>query len=254
MTIDTDCMTSFNHFATFVHTCIARWGAFLPAPCGNCDALIHFGTQLVEAGTRHQVYRLVRMPAQEPYDAREGDFESYLRSQVKRRGLVPLFPQDVRPGNSCWAPARLAFYRDTGPVEEEVGDVGGLLRELRPECVETRLMFMRAAAPVTVLGMAVAVDSTQEVRVQIRIDTDIWFSYVMGMLEVPGEDGVKPEWFYNDPLAQRHTPRLNAFLNDLRTLTLTLGGRWTQLEVDPAGENYADMWDEHGIQLDRETD
>ncbi len=114
-------------------------------------------------------------------------------------------------------------------------------------------MFMRSASPVAVLGMAVAVDRTQEVCVQIRLDTDIWFSYVMGMIEEVDEEGHKPDWFYNDPLAQRHTPRLNAFLRELRELTLALGGQWTQLEVDPVAENYEDMWDEHGIQLDKDA-
>lgn len=240
-------MPARNHWMTFPDDFIVRWGAFLPAPRGSCEAAIRFGTALVEAGARHEVYRLVRMPAGEPYEVSEGSFDAYLRRQLERRGLVPLFPRDERPGNDSWATARLACYRPAGLVEEVVGDVGALLRELRPECLETRGRFMRAAPPVAIVGMAFPADRTEEIRIQIRLDTDLWFSRVLGMLEEP--DGDKPDWYDNHPLAQRHTPRLNAFLRELRALTLSLGGRWEALEVDAVAANYESQWDEHGIKL-----
>jgi hypothetical protein len=242
-------MNDRNHWITFVNDIVVRWGAFLPAPRGDVDALVRFGVSVVEAGARHEVYRALRIPAAQAYVAGDKNFEDYLRAQANERGRVPLFPGDHRPGPELWAPARIAFYRDEEIVEEEVGDVGALLRELRPDKIESARMFMRSASPVSVMGKSVDVNDDREVRVQVRLDTDIWFPRVMGMLEDMPEDELKPDFFNNRELAERHTPRLNLFLNELRECATALGGRWEVLEVDGIGVNYADQWDALGIHL-----
>jgi hypothetical protein len=240
-------MNECNHWITFVNDVVVRWGAFLPAPCGRIDALVQFGARVVDAGARHAVYRVVRLPADRPYVADGQSFESYLREEARRRGRVPLFPVDAGPGPGLCTLSRLAFYRGDTIVEEEVDDIGELLRELRPDRIRTRGMFMRSAPAVCVVGEAAAIDKTRDVRIQVRLDTDIWFPHVMGMLEDPPEDGEKPDMYDNRALAERHTPRLNAFLGELRQLAIELGGRWEQLEVDGVAVNYAHMWNEKGI-------
>ena len=242
-------MNKRNHWITFVNDIVVRWGAFLPAPRGDVDGLIQFCVNVVEVGARYDVYRAVRIPAAQSYVASLQSFEDYLRTQATERGRVPLFPGDHRPGPELWTPARIAFYRDEEIVEAEVGDVGALLRELRPDKIGTAGMFMRSASPVSVMGSSVDVNDDQEVRIQVRLDTDIWFPRVMGMLEDIPEDELKPDFYDNRELAKRHTPRLNAFLNELRRSAVALGGRWEVLEVDGIGVNYADQWDETGIHL-----
>ncbi|HVJ93889.1 MAG TPA: hypothetical protein VM580_29065 [Labilithrix sp.] len=242
-------MNERNHWITFVNDFVVRWGAFLPAPRGDIGALVRFGVGVVEAGARHAVYHATRLPAARPYEAGQGSFEAYLRAEAQRSGRVPLFPSDTRPGPELWTPARLAFYRGDSIVEEEVGDVGALLCSLRPDRIETCRMFMRSAASVAVLGKQVSVDHAEEVRVEVRLDTDIWFPRVMGMLEELPEEDDPPSMYDNRALAERHTPRLNAFVGELRRLTLDLGGRWETLETDSVAVNYAAMWNEEGIFL-----
>jgi len=139
-------------------------------------------------------------------------------------------------------PARLAFYRGDRIVEEEVVDVGVLLQELRPDHDRS---VTGSAPPVEVRGKPVRVDSAKEVFVEITLPTDIWFPRVMGM-----EDEYNLEPYDNSALAQLHTPRLNAFLREVRDKTLALGGRWEKLDVNGIAVNYLDQWDEFGIRLE----
>jgi hypothetical protein len=133
-------------------------------------------------------------------------------------------------------------------VEAEVGDVGALMERLRPDR-EERSAFFQPASPVTLLGEAPSVDSSLEVRIQVRLDTDIWFPRVMGLIEDLPEDEDKPDWYDNAALAERHTPRLNAFLADLRASVQRLGGRWEPLQAEDLAKNYAEQWDAAGVAL-----
>jgi len=245
-------MNERNHWITFPNHFVVRWGAFLQGPRGDGDALARFAAGVIDAGVRQAVFSPVRLP--DFSSAGDGPitaaaYADNMRAQMQRHGRVSLFSGNVGPGPKLWTQARLAYFRGDEIVEEEVGDVGALLQTLRPDVVERGGMFMRGAPPIAVEGMTVPLSRDQEVRVEIRLDTDIWFPRVMGILEEAPEEGDLPEAFDNHALAERHTPRLNAFLNEVRTLTVALGGRWEVLEVDPFGADYAPMWNEGGILL-----
>jgi hypothetical protein len=243
-------MNERNHWFTFPGDFIVRWGAYLPPPRGTIDKLVQFGVRIADAGKRHAVYRVVRLPGRFPYDADQQPFESHLREVAQQYGRVPLFPGEANPHpTGLWTPARIAFYRGDVIVEEEVGNVGALLRDLRPEQIETRVAVMRSASPVAVIGSHVRIDETREVLVEVRLETDIWFPWVLGMVDDYPQEGQKPERYDNRALAERHTPRLNAFLAELRQLAADLGGRWEPLEVDGLSVKYAPMWDATGIHL-----
>ena len=243
-------MTDRNRWITFVNDTIVGWVAFLPAPCNGLEPLLRFATKVVDAGERHSVYRVVRLAAKHVYEPGSQSFAEYLRTQARDRGRVPLFPEDPGPGRDLWTPARVAFCRGSAVVEEEVGDLGALLRELRSDQIESCGMFMRSASPVTVLGASYPLDWSREARIIIRLDTDLWFPEVIGLMEDFPDEGTKPDFYDNRQLATRHTPRLNAFLGEIRRTTLELGGRWEKLEVDGIGFNYARMWDESGILIE----
>jgi hypothetical protein len=241
-----------NHWITFDKDIIARWGAFLPAPHGDVSCLVEFAHRLAEAGAHEDVYRIVRLPGSTPFDANVGkSFRDHLLDIAAQTGRLPLWPAEARPGpEGTLTPARLAFFDGERIAEEQVDDAGALLRRLRPEDARPQRMFMRSVSPLTVLGGFVPVAYDREVRVQIRLDTDIWFPKVMGLLDDPPEEGDRPDSVDNAALAQRHTPRLNRFLRAVREATLELGGRWGQLETDGLGMNYADLCREDGIALD----
>lgn len=236
-------MNERNHWITFPNFDVIRWAGFLPAPRGNPEALIQFGRTLVDAGKRHLVWDAQRLPGATRFDSREQSYEAYLRDAVRLRQRIPL-PQDVRPGGDLWTPARLAFYRGDEIVEEEVGNVGELLRNLRPD---KSISGARSTSPICISAGSVPVDHEQEVVVVFRLETDIWCPRVVG-LDEPGEDEI-PESYDNRALAEIHTPRLNAFIRDVRAATLAAGGRWETWEPDGFGMNYIDQWDEFGIRL-----
>lgn len=213
-------------------------------PRGNPESLITFGHTLAEAGKRHAVWDVQRLPGATNFDATQGTFEEYLREAVRTRQRVPL-PQDVRPGDDLWAPARVAFYRGDEIVQDEIGNLGELLRNLRPE---KDTMSARSASPVTIRGVSVPVEYEEEVVVEIRLDTDIWCPRVIGLGE-PDDGEEHPDSYDNRALAEIHTPRLNAFIGEVRAATLATGGRWKTWEPDGFGMNYADQWDEFGIRL-----
>lgn len=239
-------MSARNHWITFPEHDVARWEAILPAPRGDAGALVRFGGALAAAGKRYRVWDARRLAGAVPFDATKQSFEEYLAESARTHGRVPLVPLDVRPGDASWTPAVLAFYRGEQIVEEEVGDVGALLRALRPG---REMSVARSASPVTIAGMSVAVDAERDVRIVVRLESDIWFPRVVGMAEdIPDEDE-RPESYDNRELAQRYMPRLNSFLDAVRSSLLAAGGRWQRLQPDGFGMNYADQWDERGIVL-----
>jgi hypothetical protein len=233
-------MNDLNHWITFVGHTVVGWEAYLPAPRGDVEPLLQFGISLVEAGRRHTVWDVQHIGGGLPFVAGEQSYETYLRRAVNDHGFVPRFPWRISDvGDSMLA--RLAFYRGDSIVEEVVDDVGVLLRELRPDHDRT---VTRSAPPVEVQGKPIRVDSVKEVLVEITLPTDIWFPHVMGM-----EGEYTSELYDNSALAQLHTPRLNAFLREVRDKTLALGGRWEKQDVSGIAVNYLHQWDELGIHL-----
>ncbi len=140
---------------------------------------------------------------------------------------------------------RLASYTLSGQIAEDaVSDVGELLRRLRPEMVGEVVYdrhYMVSQRAVSILG---GISDYHGTSLHISINTDIWFPWVVGNME---EDREPDSWYDNRELAQRHTPRLNAFLAAFKAHTLTLGG---QFEFDLEREEYAPMVDADGIRLD----
>lgn len=234
-------MSDRNHWITFPNYRVIAWGAILPPPRGAPDAHVRFAKTVVDAGKRHGVWDAQRLPRPTQFDATKTTFDAYVRASVETDGRIPLLEIGAdRPGETLWTPGRVAFYRDDHIVEEEVGNIGELLRTLRPG----RETAARSAAPVTIQGVTQLVASTREATITIRLDTDIWFPRVIGLAEPDAAES-----YDNRALAERHTPRLNAFIRDVRAITLEIGGRWEKREPDSFGANYADQWDETGIRL-----
>ena len=102
-----------------------------------------------------------------------------------------------------------------------------------------------------VTGPSITLDHPSAVRIEIRLDTDIWFPSVMGFDEPLPDVGDPPDSYDNRALAERHTPRLNAFLDAAAREVAAIGGRWEMMDVDGIAVNYCDQWDERGIELSR---
>ncbi|MEO8706739.1 MAG: hypothetical protein ABI867_42325, partial [Kofleriaceae bacterium] len=218
-----------NHWITFVGHTVVGWEAVLP----DAEAAIRVGMQLVESGKRHAVWDTSYWPS-------AADFETHVRTAVRERGQLPILFHG--PDGLAATTARLALYRGDELVEETVADVGELLRELRAGRLAS---IAGSTLAVVVRGFSVPVDHPEQLRISVRLDTDIWFPTVMGFDEVD-----EREDYDNRALAERHTPRLNAFLHEVATTVTGLGGDWKTLEGSGFGERfYAAQWNAAGIVL-----
>lgn len=147
-------------------------------------------------------------------------FEQHVRSAITAGRLPFLIRREEDPQPA----GEVAVYRDNSIEEVVTSDLGLLLRELRPD---RDRHVTRSAPPVVVGGGSYFADQAEEISVTIRLDSDIWFPQVVGLREdVDDEADESPDSYDNSGLASRHTPRLNAFLADVRAATMAAHGEW----------------------------
>jgi hypothetical protein len=193
---------------------------------------------IVNAGERHEVFRIVTVPVgggkPEPFD-----YPAHLE-----RGARPfaLTPEEAPAGRRFATPGRICWEEPDGRlVDGEVADLGPLLMRLRPDAAPWAAeLFMAYVPPVVVQPLSGAFN--------IVLRTDIWFPRILGVLD--GNAPLPPAEPSRDNtrLARCHTPRLNAFLADVRETALALGGSWRPLPVEGLSR-YASMTDAGGIVL-----
>ena len=131
---------------------------------------------------------------------------------------------------------RVCWHGPAGIAEGEVTDLGALLRTLRPDVDPALGHYMASEPPVVIFRGARAI--------RIELATDIWFPFVAGLLEA-----ASPRMYDNAELAARHTPRLNAFLRDVRAAAERAGGTWALADPENYGTRYAEMTHVGGIEL-----
>lgn len=230
-----------NHWITLPGEGVALWWAVLPAPSKNPDALVAFGSSVVDAGKRHRVWDMHRYAA----GAGSGDtFEQHVRSRIADGKL----PYLIRRGEDPEPSGEVAVYRDIAISEVVTSDLGQLLRELRPD---RDRRVTRSAPPVVVSGGSYSMDQTEDISVTIRLDSDIWFPQVVGLREELDDDADdRPDWYDNSSLASRHTPRLNAFLQEVRAATIAAHGEWHfDLHLGGIADRYLASCGPEGITL-----
>jgi hypothetical protein len=114
------------------------------------------------------------------------------------------------------AGARMAIHdRDGAPLELLVDDLGALSRSLHPELREDEwLLELRCRPPV-----AMELFARRDGRLlEIALHSDLWMPWIWGFLE---EEHRFPDGpvYDNRDLAANHTPRLNAFLAEVRAIS-----------------------------------
>src|SRR5262245_60376847 len=129
-----------NYWATFKDPPI-RWCGDLSAPVEiGMERVFDFTRRILEAAEREQVMHVLETQGPCAFKFREGwTWYDHVRDLFERRGDIDLFPSGGGPTRTSYGqdrlPARLAFYRGTSIVEEDVEDPGLLLRELQRERV-----------------------------------------------------------------------------------------------------------------------
>lgn len=146
------------------------------------------------------------------------------------------------------AGARVAIHGPDGnPREVIVDDLGALSRSLHPENLpEEFILDFRTRAPVMMDG---GCQKNGERWFAIRLHSDIWMPWVWGFLEEEDRYPLGPA-FANHDLAMLHTPRLNAFLSEVRGATEAAHGTFDVLTED-AGSPFYYAWcvNRDGIEL-----
>ena len=125
--------------------------------------------------------------------------------------------------------SKVAYHDERGIQEALIDDVGGLLARLRAPFDDLHSGAVRRCPPLWLGGHEISFTTPDapmaaarlpSTCIHIRIECDLWLPWVPGRIDPPDR-----ETFYdNRALAERHTPRLNAFLAGLRESVTSRGG------------------------------
>jgi hypothetical protein len=251
-----------NYWTTYPEVLVS-WSVAFPPQTDHIAQLLDFAENALQGGAKWEVF-IVDEPwlaAYEPIPAKA--YRTYLMTKLAQLGELPLFYRvndPSRSDNGKLSPsARVAFFDQNGAIQEKlVKDLGILLRDLRPEVKRSLHHYAAFAPPVSISGLTrVRVSPSSEeqylewpIDISIGLYSDIWFPRVAGFLDNPTSPISISNLFDNAELARRHTPRLNRFLQDVRTFAEALGASWSFEE--PSGERdiYRTMCDVNGIILD----
>ena len=214
----------------------ARWTADLGSP-DDPERLLAWLAAVLTAGEEHEVYRVREAPAAGYAAGSDVSLTDWLWRRWREDGVVDaghFAASGTRPigGRVLRVAARVAWAAPSGELAEGVVEnLGALLRSLRPGDVARWPRRMLDSPPLDVTGPLVDVRRPEQSRwpghpgrvlVNIMTRSDLWSPWVPGLLATDVVDG----WQDNRPLAERHTPRLNAFLAAARAATAAAGGTW----------------------------
>ncbi len=210
---------------------LVTWCADLTAVRAAPRLLAEWLAAVLAAGRTERVYTVHEAPAADYLRERDGELEDVLTRRWEDGGPLDLFAfagtgTRTLDGHRLRVSAELAYVDPTGTiVEDELDDVGALLASLRPDDALSAGSLITPTPPLHASGVLLAHDGAAgPLRVLLSAYTDIWLPWVTGLLE----DDYDPDHpFDNGPLARRHTPRLNAFLGNMRDHTRTVGGTWS---------------------------
>lgn len=240
----------------------ATWVAELDAVVASPERALDVVVAVLEAGERHEVFVPVAAPLIGYERARDGDLGTGLRRIFTDTLSVDAFAftgAAMLPdhASSSHVTAKLVMYDASGHlVERWVADVGVLLRDTEPVPGSLGEGFTRPFPPVRITGPKLAYTRARDgyaltsparsTAIRIALHSDIWFPFVFGSAH-PLADHQR--MFDNRALASRHTPRLNAFLQDVSRAVVSAGGRFF-VDDDETGGNARTWLDEQGIHLE----
>jgi hypothetical protein len=240
---------------------LATWVADLTARRHDPEALIRWLGAVLGAGEECRVYTVHEAPSADYRREEAGPFADLLDPLFRSTGAIDLFQfSNWRPasaeGPRFRVTARMAYFDQEGRItEEDVEDLGLLLRRLRPADVDTAAGLMARCHPLEVEGpridfidpeRSVWALKVDRVRIRFRLFSDIWFPWVLGFLEENFDLGTAHD---NRPLAERHTTRLNRFLSEAAGITQQVGGNWG-LDEEDSHRGLLPTLEATGIRLD----
>lgn len=238
-----------NHWRIFRSDLVA-WKAHVPLRADAPEDLLRWTIETIQAFRRHEVW----FRKEDGTYWREDELIASIERRFETTRVVDAFKFAARFDR---VGTRLAYFADDGIGEELVDDAGKLLVRLRPEAGEYTYVDRRIP-PLSLHGFAIGFDPARSeglaaaklpwTTLLIGSQSDVWFPWVPG----DWQRELRPTFYDNRPLAQRHTARLNDLLATVRESVLRRGGSW---ERSPISDR---PWipllaDEEGIKLDAEA-
>lgn len=253
-----------NYWIAYFDQEFAEWVATLPPVTTPADAerMLALAAAILAVGEQEAVYTVEETPTPPGFQRTPAQsYAAFLAEEYATHGYATMFDlgDSAVPTSDgrLWTPGRLAYFDAGGTrVEARVGDVGAILRELRPEKIADNYRHMSAVAPITIRSSRLARlkgsgAAPRPFYLRISLLTDIWFPHVLGLLEDNRPlRWEAPAYYDNRSLAEVHTPRLNRFLASVRRLVEAARGTWTIEEPFELAARYAPMVGETGIRLD----
>jgi hypothetical protein len=213
------------------------WTANLINQLQNPVELQKWLVNAVKVGEETQAYSIKQIPLLD-YTQDNASLPDFLNNYYQDTQTVDLFNFTKSGlvavnGKHYKATSLLAYYEEAGQVvEAQIDDIGALLRQLKADKLEEAYSSFRYGPALNIIGPSLDFrdpSSIQKffdrgkVKITISLHSDIWLPWIDGIIS---DDYDIDYVFDNRQLANRHTPRLNQFLNSLREATLAIGGTW----------------------------
>ena len=214
------------------HLPFATWRVDLrDAGRRNPEELRQFASAILRAGEESGAMRIVQFPQHSYRREDDGSLLPHLEQRWKALGGPDLFSDT----QGMIVESQVAWLDGTGRLFDTPVKHLELILEM-DEPVEGALDgFREPHPPVAISGPSWSVIQrasqglpTGPLELEITLYSDIWFPWIAGMGH-PLADHVRK--FDNRVLAEKHTPRLNAFLREVHRAAVTIGSR-LQLDRD----------------------
>ncbi len=196
--------------------------------------------EVLDAAEEHAVFRVQaatgRRSAMDYHRDRDGYLGDVLDAHPEY--LAPTGQPEVLLFASLHGTSRLAYVDTDDQIREADASYLTELPKLKAHFGHNQVMppleFMSGAEP-------------DYVWLSLASFSSIWLPWELN--DGLDEDLPDEAFVDNRALAERHTPRLNAFLADLNKATLQAGG-WLRLDRNETKDRYADLVDDRSIRLD----
>ena len=214
------------------HLPFATWRVDLrDAGRRNPEELRQFAAAILRAGEESGAMRIVQLPQHGYRREEDGPILPHLEQRWQALGGPDLFSDT----QGMIVESQVAWLDGTGRLFDTPVKHLELILEM-DEPVEGALDgFREPHPPVAISGPSWSVIQrasqglpTGPLELEITLYSDIWFPWIAGMGH-PLADHVRK--FDNRVLAEKHTPRLNAFLREVHRAAVTIGSR-LQLDRD----------------------
>ena len=220
------------------------------------DAYFTFIQELLQIGKNTEIYDLVSLPPPHQYIQKSDEsYIDFLREELEKTQKIPVFNYSPwtseHPKESLCTPSKICYYDQEGALTTKfVQDLGGLRAsffEIYEENIEVETPLVKNYPPVLINSFEPFLNfqekKIQTNQISIFTHSDIWFPAVIGFhMEDFGQ-------YDNRELAYCHTPRFNQFIQEIKKLTLSFGGKWKQAKLEGFSDNYDHFIKEEGILL-----